>query len=424
VFHKSLNLSLLLCVLCTCSITVASAQEEHFVPAGFEDLNKAHESIIDVYQAGKFIGSYPARYTPEAIKFDNPAVIVSKINNIQAKDRRLIIDSLSGDLKTNADLICSAFQRQECGILKPDNAGVIFNEKKLRTDIFINPHFLQQKDVSSLSLLPKSTSGLSVSNFINGSTQGTDQTKSYNVYTNSILAYENFHINSNISYSHQSIKNQSDQTNWLVNNLNTGLTVNNYELDAGAIQTAGDLFLPGQSILGVSATTSLNRYAQNSDVFGTPIILFLPFPSKVSIYSDNKLLSSNFYPAGRQKINTENLPTGAYEITLKTEAENGSVSQETQFFSKTTRIPPLHHPQYGFQVGYLQDRYGNNTFQHYSNNLLLSAQVSTRLTKYWGINSTMLTLPKHNYLSLGSFFVTSCDSYCIIYWHNWCYLCY
>ena len=55
------------------------------------------------------------------------------------------------------------------------------------------------------------------------------------------------------------------------------------------------------------------------------------------------------------------LPSGAYEVTIKIESENGSVSEQSQFYSKTQLIPPSGFPQYHIQAGYLQDPSQLNT---------------------------------------------------------------
>jgi hypothetical protein len=376
-------------------------QPDNSIPEGFENLSADQVTLADVYFQGRLLGSYDIRYNSDILQFTHPKKITSQLGISNLRDNELVTQTLSGELPTNASKICQRYQKNFCGILNPKVAGVIFNANKFRVDVFVSRNFVK-KNKQLNDFIPPSTADWSFASYMNGSSQGTNKTSNYNIYTNNVLAYKQLYLNSNVSYADTLGQTSTNKTGSLqVSNLNANYNYKRYVFSAGAITTSGGDFLPGQQMLGASGSTSLDTLTSDSDKFGTPLIVYLPLPSKVSIYRDGRLYSSQFYSAGQQTLNSSTLPNGSYEVTLVIEAENGSSTEETQFYSKSNRLPPLRFPQFSVQLGYLQNPFISTVFPKYSNTLLVDLGYSKRLSASWGIKSSLFSFSQHDFLSLG-----------------------
>jgi hypothetical protein len=372
------------------------------VPKGFENLNTESETILDVYYGNLFVGSYSALYSPSNIKFSDPAEITKALSNIT--NIALVQKALSGNLKTHSDLVCSSKFAQNCGVLTPPVAGIIFNPTKFRVDIFVNPNYVEKSKVIS-GLLDHSDAGFSYLNNLTTTVTGTGKQNSYNVNSQNIMAYYQGRMNANISYA-KTAGSDIEQTQ--VNNLNAGWNYNRYEVLAGSIITHPDPLIPTENILGASWSTVKDTIKDKGNTFGSPLEVFLTAPSKVSVYREGRLIGSGFYAAGKQQIDTSTFPDGAYTVDMKIEGQNGVTTEEQQPFVKTAQIPPLQYPTYFVDVGYVQKNVFTQTvLPQYSQTLLMQAGFSKRFKPSWGYNGMLIGEGKNNFLTAGVFYINA-----------------
>jgi hypothetical protein len=380
---------------------------ENDIPPGFENLLEAQTGQVDVYFQDLYIGTFAASYNLKTIRFLQPTKIIELLSDV--KDKPVLLRALADPLAINDNKLCQGnkrYQKASCGLLNPDVIGVIFNRAELRADLFIGPQYSTGAALNK-ELLPTSTSGFSFASMIAGTVNSASNTFNTNLTTTNVAAFQQFNINANSSYAYNK-SDQSENSSLLINNLNANWRFDQYKISAGAITSDGNNFLPGQQILGLSVGTSLDTVSDNSKNVGSPLEVYLALPSTVSIFSDGRLLASQHYPAGRQFLNTTNLPDGAYEVELKIQADNGSQTTQQQFFSKTQNVPPLQFPQYHFQVGAIQAASNStSTFNHYTDQWLYNIDVNRRVTNILGFEASVTGISNTNFLTLGGFILGS-----------------
>jgi hypothetical protein len=132
------------------------------------------------------------------------------------------------------------------------------------------------------------------------------------------------------------------------------------ETDHPGVRYSGGLFwapgidLVGQRrILGFGAATQFDTRIDRESLMATPLVLFLPAPSRVDTLIDGRLVDSRTYAAGNNVLDTSHLPDGSYMLTFQVHDPGGAVREETRFFSKNRQVAPLGAPIYFAYVGLL-----------------------------------------------------------------------
>jgi hypothetical protein len=377
-------------------------------PPGFESLNISHHNKIDVYYEDKFVGSFFATYNFDWIEFEDTPTIVEKLTDITEK--AAISKALSSKLKTNSRYICSPNRnKSDCKQFVPKIAGIVFNSNQFRADIFINPQFVKEA-VKESDFLPNSDAGLSFASQLEGVISGSDNTDEdmdYTLFSNNTFAYKNGRINAFFSYENPNSDSiDNDHFSSLqIRDLNGSFEHGEYAYQAGLIETDGDEFINNERVLGVSYGTTLDTLKNKNLVAANTIEIFLSLPSQVNIYRDGRLLSSKFYEAGHQILDTESLPHGSYEITVETKDTRGITRQEKRYFTKTFKMAPFGHPQYHLQLGlltpYTQDDLWPNVQKHW----IYRADYTKRLSTSWGIGASFTGDDHHQYATSELYYV-------------------
>ncbi|WP_163471554.1 TcfC E-set like domain-containing protein, partial [Escherichia coli] len=65
-------------------------------------------------------------------------------------------------------------------------------------------------------------------------------------------------------------------------------------------------------ILGVGVSSQFDTRADRMQLFGSPLVVFLGQRSRVDIYVEGRLVSSQSFEAGNQTLDTNSLPDGSY----------------------------------------------------------------------------------------------------------------
>ena len=309
-------------------------------PAGFEKLLKPQRTLVDLFHANRRIGQTFAVYKPGAIRFETPAAVV-KLVGVREKQTPLVMKALSGWLNTNVGLVCSqTFRQKSCGGLSPKVAGVIFNEARLKVSVFVKPTLLKAQDKWRSKFLRTPSKNVSFLSQFDGSLAGQSQSATSRLDSNlrmlNLLSWRNFRFRSQTNTSPvdgvqvETLAFEWDRRGWAAR--------------AGVIRSTGSLLLPEVTLFGGHVGTSIDTRIDLDHAFGSQLSVFLRRQAIVEIIRDGRVLSARFYPSGNQLLDTGNLPSGAYTVTLRIRETNGTVREETRFFSKSSQIPPKDLP--------------------------------------------------------------------------------
>jgi hypothetical protein len=323
--------------------TNAGAQDD--VPAGFENLMQAQQTVIDVYLHGRYLTSTDASFTPSHIEFLQLQTLMKAMRQLPAEHAEKIRQAISGELEANQGLVCATQNQSGCGILQPDIAGVIFDESRFRADLFINPNYLGVQDNRSNEFLPRSDAGLSLLQNFGAAYAGSDSGNDYTIFGNTLFSYAESSV--------QAAWDVSGNNGARIDTLFYQHDFEGREFKAGLIKPHNDglSFAPSQSIAGFRWSSSQQTRAGDLTTQSSAIQVFLNSRAQVDILKDGRLLSSEIYQPGNQLLNTERLPAGAYNITLRISEDNGQVRSEQRYFVKEFDLPPSDYVDYFIEAG-------------------------------------------------------------------------
>ncbi|NOQ12889.1 MAG: hypothetical protein GQ583_00205 [Methyloprofundus sp.] len=365
-------------------------------PAGFEDLAAEQYTEVDVFFGGHKITAVFARFSPGNFSFDKPENLLHAIPH--AKNTQKLIQALSGQLETHSDLVCQKPRVPKgCGHLQPDIAGIIFNENQFSVDVFINSQFLDiiPLNVGNYLPWPGETAGLGGMINFNGNLAGSTQNEvRYDLGAKSILSYGLTHLNIDMhvsgvkGYQIESIVAERDSRNWV--------------LRGGMLRNTPVRLLSQKEILGVYFGSSLKMRTDLERAYGNEVMVFLPRRAMVSVFREERLLSSQMYEAGNQMLDTQNFPNGAYDINIVIDDPLLGEQQETQFYSKATDIPPLGSPSYFIEAGVMRSDQRDDILPKYSLEGLVNIGGAMRFTDTFGADIGFLASQREQIFSFGA----------------------
>jgi Mat/Ecp fimbriae outer membrane usher protein len=369
----------------------------HEAPKNFQLPAGPQETHADFYFLGEFLQSNLISINPNnTITILDPQKLVTNMPGIVNK--QAIIKALSGELAINTPDRCKPNDKKTCGVLNPDIAGVIFNPKTLRVSVFVNAEYLERAKQKAVSLLDRPNNSLSFVNEFNNTVVGPQDNNDFNLNSESILAYQDANIKMLSSYfRHLSNTGAPDKKDngYQVQQIYGTLQRWGKDLQTGMIKSNGDTFLETEDILGLKISSNLNQIKNLSGIRGTPIPIFIATPSLVEVFKDGRLIYSGRYDAGNQFLDTSSFPAGSYDIEINITGVNNNVREISRFFSKTPSFPPLGHPQFYVESGYL-GKLDNNMddyplFQEYSKTIISQAGGSIRLNPTWAAGENLMT---------------------------------
>jgi len=349
-------------------------------PPGFEDLLEPQTTAIDIYYGQRYLVTTLATYTPNFLELHTPQQVINLIPDIL--DQKKILKALSEPLLNNASLICHGNRTTNCGSLTPEIAGVIFNPDEFRANIFINPLFLAVSNAMDDKYLPPSMSDWSFIQMLNGSLSGqTEQDDHYSISGISTVG--------KYQRRFQSQWVQSDTSNLYLETLNYEENYQQYLFQGGLFrsQSYGLNFISQQRIFGGNASTTLETRTDLAIARGSEIQVFFSSRSRVEIYKDDRLIDTGFYDIGNQILDTSRFPEGSYNVILKILEDSGGEREETIFFSKSRRLPPIGSPQYFIELGNVILDHENNFFPELSKAWALRSGYSKRLSNKIGLSA-------------------------------------
>jgi hypothetical protein len=360
------------------SQALAAAKFAMSVPQGFEDLAAERKTVLDVYAGGIKLGEARATIRPGIVRFDDARAVAQLVPDVA--DLAQLAAALSGSLPSNAGLACSAFQRTDCGVLRPSIAGVILNEDRFRVDIFVNPFLLKSPEPGAPEYLaaPKeeptivSLSGATVS----GSSDGD---WSYHLQNRSIVSIgalrfrSDAAIGSRFGLSFDNLTAELDRADW--------------RYLAGVFWAPGSELVGRRRLIGVGASTQLDTRSDKDLLIATPLTIFMQGSGRVEIFIDGRLVTSGIYSAGQKLIDTSQLPNGAYEVLIRVKEDGRPTREERRFFTKGTQMAPLGRPMFSVFAGFIPT--SDSGLSISSNTLFYKGSAAYRLSPGLGIDGTV-----------------------------------
>lgn len=349
-----------------------------WVPQGFEELDEPQETEVDLFYGGFYLISVKSRFTGVDIVILDVDRLVDTL--VDLKDPGYFRELLAAPLYTNANKLCENRSSVNCGVLTTDSVGVIFDQASLRMDLFIAPDLLKTRTPQQLAFLPPSDAGFSLLDYASFYTSGSAVGENhYNLANTTILSYAENRVLMRSNFT--------DLADFSVDTLAIAREFQGKDFQAGIFRGNAGSFVFMRDALFVGATVESSLITRNdlSVSLGNEIEVFLDSRSRVEVYKDGRLINTQFYDVGNQLINTSSFPAGAYDIEIKIINSAGAERLETQFFSKSSRLPPADQPLYFLQVGEEMDQSNAEQILPKGNDKrFLRAGISHRLTASFG----------------------------------------
>ncbi len=369
-------------------------------PPGFEALSQPQRTMIDIYYGDRLITTQMATYTPSWIKLSNPQRILEKISGITAP--QVVLAALSGSINTNNMNVCHKPDQQNCGILSPKVAGVIFNESSFRLNIFINPAYLKLNPAMAKIFLPASDGDASIiqqfDSFFSGSKNNTKTENDYTITGNSLFAYKENNIQLNYDYSkaHKlSINNVVLEREFQGKLWQTGLLNTN---------GFGMAFSSDNPMWGVRLASSDDTRVDRGLSEGTPLQIFMPVRGRIDVLRDGRLIYTTFEEAGNHLLNTSGFPAGSYNITLRARDSYGRIiSEQTRFFARDLALPKKGAPDYFFEAGNIIERQTDSIINRTTSHFISRAGINYRLANAWAGTAAVAATQDHSFAEFSIF---------------------
>ncbi len=366
------------------------------VPDSFSDMAEPQTSLVDVYLHERKIVSTIASFAPGWVRFDNPREIAEKLP--EGVDRNRVVEALTGDLATNAALLCLEPPKPGCGRLRPEVAGIIFDQDRFRADLFVNPALLPVQAKGSPDYLPDPNAGFSaLQSFAAVYSGGTVSDEQFNVQSYTLLG-----VDKNRLRAHTGV---SDAEGFGV-----GVLVGEHErrdqlYRGGLYRTAPVPILGDRPFYGAGYSSTYNARLDLDRIKGSELLVFLPRPAQVDIFREGRLISSQSFQGGNQILDTSTFPAGAYDVLLRIRESGGVVREQRRFFVKSDQVPSTKAPRYVIEAGILGGD-SQDPFPEAGANPLLHAGTTHRIHNEVAVGGDLVLSTETAALSAEAFYLT------------------
>lgn len=365
-------------------------------PEGFEELTAPQSTVVDIYFGGKKITETMVTFSPDQFIFTNPQELIKTIPRLKETEHNTIVTALKTNLAQNTQLICQRpNQPTNCGTLKPDIAGIIFDEGHFKVDLFINPSLLDIVNLIDNPYLPfPETEEWGYIKNLSGGFSGVGSKLSYNLRVTDIISYYLTRLR---------LSTYTNNTGLYVDNATLETEWRDWEASAGMFRTRSIDLLGQSEVLGLRVATSFKQRIDLRTAYGNQVVVFLSQRALIKVFRDSQLIASQIYEAGNQTIDSSNFPDGVYNIDIVIEEAGGNTRVEHFFFAKSITIPPLGHPFYTAEIG-VRKKLNQQTvlIPQYTTAPIIHLGTAWRLTDFLGIDSDVLYSNNEYYASFGS----------------------
>ncbi|WP_246068405.1 TcfC E-set like domain-containing protein [Microbulbifer harenosus] len=393
------------CSLCTGILAAAdslAAAATAFVletgtPAGFSEFTDAQELVADLYFGGRFVGSVPVTVTLEDVTFRDPHATANLLPETLQPERVLTL--LSHPLARHSSKVCYTRQQQDCGVLQPEELGIIYDESRFRVDVFFSPALLPQQAAIKDPYLPDARAGFSVLQNLSGAWSGVEGKSSAHtaaLYGQTIVSFGESGL-----HGHWTLNNagstQLYRLHWTRDYRGRAYSV-------GLLQPYSGFgaFVSAPYLYGVEYRSSDNSRVDREYRLGSPVEVNMPIRGRLEILRDGGLIYSALLEAGNQLIDTTTFPDGAYEIEVRTYDEGGRIINEyREFFTKDTQLPALGEWQWSLQAGTPAEINPSSTLPDRHDEYFVQAGTARRLSNNFGIFTNLAATGEESALELG-----------------------
>lgn len=364
-------------------------------PAGFEDLIGVQNTQADVFFQGRMLLSTFIEFDLEHLWFLAPEEIIAAIPTLKNPDQ--VLAALSGQLNSNSHLVCNLRVREDCGVLEPDIAGIIFNESKFRIDLFVHQSELSVQLVSGDKYLPAPSAGWAMLHDLGFTASGQQGDDAFNLSGESFVSK---------GAGRARVRYGVTNSGPLLHEASWQWDSRDQELELGVFRGArgNSLFINDKRLLGLRLGSSTKTRTDLDNALATPVLIFLDRRSRVDILRDTELLDSRFYEAGNHQLNTTRLPDGAYDITVRTVAADGEEQTQEHFFVRNSLLPPLGENQYYVEAGAFTEEFGSSLPRTVGGGWLRGG-LSHRLSDGFALEGELLLSKESSLFQGGAYFL-------------------
>lgn len=370
---------------------------DDWVPPGFENLNQPQVTEIDVYYGGYFMTSVLAEFTDQQVTILDSAGLAGQITGL--KNPESFQGLLNAPLDTHTELLCFSEFQTNCGTLETDSVAIIFDRSLLRMWLFVAPELLQDAGADIIRFLPPSAAGPSFMNQTAAYFTARELSlNTYNLFNNTLFAWgEN-----RLSMRSNLVSEEGFDVDTLA--FLREYRGKDYRLGLVRENANGFSFMTNERFAGASFASSLLTRADLERSLGNEIELYFSTRSRVEIYREGRLISSDYYNVGNQLLNTSDLPNGSYTIEIRIIDAAGNTTIEERYYSKTANIPPADQPLYFIHVGRLENDLDVNRLSRTGDDeFLVRGGYNMRLGQSLGGSLGFSVVEDTSFLELGLF---------------------
>jgi|GEM_PF-3311780 len=314
-------------------------------PDGFEDV-EVGVTWVDAYWAGGKLGQFEARFIETRLTFSDPDAVVDAIPGLINEER--VREALSGPLNGHRERVCGDPPKPGCGTLQPSVAGVIFDPERFRVDVFVAPVYFSTRRADRPLYLASPDIGGSFLAHLRAAVAGAvGEPARVRLVGDATLAYDQGRVRTTVS--------QTPYDGLRFDSVTAEHDGGGVHLAAGLFDVHRGAFLRLPRLVGVVVSTPRDTLYDARQDAGTPIVVFLDRPSRVTLSRDGRLLTGARYDRGLRELDTRALPFGAYPVDIEIREEGGVTRTERRFFVKSVALPPSGHPWWYVAAGALVD---------------------------------------------------------------------
>lgn len=311
------------------------------MPADFAALAATDQAVVDVYVADRRIGQFAAEVAAANVRLLTPQAVAAAIPDLI--DRAAVTAMLDQPLSIGAPARCV----DTSGCVAKDEPRIVarYDAAAFRLTLALDPRLLVVRGESA-RYLEDEADPLSAVDTLGVAVAGGGGLGTAYAFRNRLVAGTGpVHLLSDASLS-----------SWDGGRVDT-LTA---EVDRRDIRLRGGMFYaPGvdlvgrRRIVGVGVATQFDTRADRVALSGTPLIVFLAQRSRVDLYVQGRLVSSQTYDGGNQSLDTSALADGSYPIELRIQEAGGANRVEQRFFTKSAALAPAGRIVFDAQLGFL-----------------------------------------------------------------------
>ncbi|WP_308368399.1 MULTISPECIES: TcfC E-set like domain-containing protein [unclassified Microbulbifer] len=350
--NRALAGALLALVLCARSdfglAASAAFTLDTAAPDGFADLTEAQPLVADLYYGGRAIGAAQITVDLYTVHFSDPAAVLELLP--PTLDPEGVLAQLRRPQPRNSHRVCRSRRQRDCGFLTPEQFALIYDGDRFRIDLFFAPELLPQEPAIADPYLPESSSGFSFMQNLTGTWSGVradaGDSQTASLFGQSILSFGESGLHSQWS--------ATDDGNSQITQLHLTRDYRGRAWSAGLIQPAGGFssFVASPYLYGLEYRSSNNSRRDNRYNQGAPLEINMPVRGRVEVYRDGRLVHSELLEAGNRLLDTSSLPSGAYEVEIRTFDESGRpLAQRREFFAKDSQLPAPGEWRWTIQAG-------------------------------------------------------------------------